>query len=112
MAYESMLSFQGAPTINMKNQKDTLTYKQGEFIVKVQGNSMSVLIYNKERSFNHSLHPTSSPAEFNEIKNFAESKVYHPESFHPPFSKFFVYACTTSKGLKLFLDKQAPWQTW
>ena len=108
----ALMSTQGVPMITKKNEKDTLVYQQGDFIVKCQGNTMDILIYNKERSFTHNIGPSNSPNEFNQIKKFAESKVYHPESYHPSFAKFFCYARTTSVGLKLFLDKQAPWQNW
>ena len=107
-----MIPLQGGPSVTTKSSKDTLTYQKGDFIVKCQGNMMDILIYNKERSFMHNIGPQNCPDEFNEIRMFAETKVYHPESFHPPFAKFFCYARTTSVGLKLFLDKQAPWQNW
>ena len=110
--FGALMSTQGVPTITMANAKDTLIYQPGDFIVKCQGNSADILIYNKERSFTHNIGPTTSPNEYNQIKKFAESKVRHPESYHPPFAKFFCFARTTNVGLKLYLDKQAPWQNW
>ena len=110
--HQSFISLQGGASMTTKTSSDTLTYQKGEFIVKCQGNSMDILIYNKERSFMKSLGPSNSPDEFNEIRKFAESKVFYPESHHPPFAKFFCYAKTTGVGLQLFIDKQAPWQNW
>ena len=96
-----------------KSHKDTLTYQPGEFIVKCQGNvgKTPILVYNKERSFTHNIDPDSYPNEFNQIMTKAKS-IHYSESPYPGFCKFFLYACTTKQGLKLFLDKQAPWQDW
>lgn len=107
-----IISAQGGPMMFSKKTKDTLTYQKGEFIVKCQGNSMDIMIYNKERTFTRNIGPSHCPNDYNEIRKFAETKVYHPESHHPPFAKWFCYARTTGLGLKLYLDKQAPWQNW
>lgn len=106
----------GGKTTTGKLGKDTLRYdpNRPEYIIKVQGGmfggSTPLMIYDQERSFQLSVDPDTSPGL--EIARYMGSHRSVPGSPYPGSVKVFLHARTEAGGLRVFLDKLAPWQGW
>ena len=93
----------------------TIFYKEGEFIIKVQGSPTGglapKLVYDKERSFTIYLAVDSESSRRIHAfcKQFARP---YPSLPYSGDVKIYLYAKTEGAGLRVFLDKFAPLQSW
>lgn len=92
-----------------------LTYRPGEFVIKVQGpldGGGNMMVYDEKRTFRLSLDLRESPGKFiaNLTKKF--SNPYPGNSTMTASMKAFVYARIENGGLRVFIDRLAPWQSW
>jgi hypothetical protein len=103
----------GGPTQKFPIGSDRVVYKEGEFIVKVQGGlygTSPLLIYDREKSFQLTIDNKTGPGL--QVANFTATHRTVPGSPYLASVKSFLYARTESKGVRVFIDKLAPWQTW
>ena len=97
-----------------RNQITDLVLREGEFPVKVQGGMFGTsdfIIYEIERTLSLTIPRISEVGKI--ITDFV-SKYPKPyrESPHTASQKCYLSATTESGGLRVFVDKFAPWQTW
>jgi len=114
-------------TRTFKPGKDRVMYRDHEFIVKVQGpvgpnpGCGILMIYDEKRTFTMDVDGQSGPGKrvFAFTKSLEKPNAspavlaqmgFHPEL--PPELKCYLYARTEENGLRIFIDKLAPWQKW
>jgi hypothetical protein len=109
----------GGGTTHTTIGQDTLRYDPNRpvYVIKVQGGGGGaegrhpLMIYDHGKHFQLTVDVDKSPGK--DIRKFmCTFPLPYPESPHPGFTKVFLHARTEEKGLRIFLDTLAPWQTW
>ena len=111
------LNMNGGASSMGKGRSVVMIPYMGKIIVKVQGPIFGgghLLIYPEGKVFLlGGISDTKEPGR--SIRRFCESLgplPYPGQSPHPATAKVFLHAVTVTDGIKVFLDKPAPFQRW
>jgi hypothetical protein len=113
--HTAIFSSQGIPSSrSQQSGKDRVKHIEGEFIVKIQGGldgNTTFMVYNEQRSFTLDAPQVGEGLKIKKYLQQFPTPYPNLSSYHASV-KCFLFARTEVGGVRLFLDKIAPWQTW